>query len=157
MLAGDHFRTASPRLENGFVRRRAVPGARAVDGIDRHMTARKPNLTSGLPRVVQGLGGTSSVWQALLEPLLMEGNMRPFLITALFVIVPMIGPANAADGCGPGCHSTAGGACVVDGWGTGAPVWNECPAGARARPPCGYGYAWRQSMRACFPRVGPAG
>ena len=109
------------------------------------------------PAPYGALGGTSSLRQALLEPLLMEGNMRRFLIAALFAIVPVIGPANAADGCGPGCHSTSSGACVVDGWGTGAPVWNECPAGARARPRCGYGYAWRQSMRACFPRVGPNG
>jgi hypothetical protein len=77
--------------------------------------------------------------------------MRTFLIAALFAIVPSIGPANAADGCGPGCHSTPGGACVVDGWSTGAPIWNECPAGAHPRPPCGYGYVWRPRMRACFP------
>jgi len=75
--------------------------------------------------------------------------MRTFLIAAVFAIVPSIGPANAADGCGPGCHSTLSGACVVDGWGT-ARVWNECPVTSRARPPCGYGYAWRRSMRACF-------
>ena len=83
--------------------------------------------------------------------------MKALFFTALFVILNSMGSANAADGCGPGCHSTRGGACVVDGWGTGAPVWNECPAGAHPRPPCGYGYAWRQSMRACFPRVGPNG
>ncbi|SIO55019.1 hypothetical protein SAMN05443247_07968 [Bradyrhizobium erythrophlei] len=78
--------------------------------------------------------------------------MRTFLIAALFAIVASIGPANAADGCGPGCHSTPGGACVVDGWGTGARIWNECPAGVQPRPPCGgYGYVWRRSKRACFP------
>ena len=77
--------------------------------------------------------------------------MRTFLIAALFAIVPSIVPANAADGCGPGCHSTRSGACVVDGWGTGAPIWNECPAGARPRPPCGSGYVWRPRMRTCFP------
>ena len=44
-----------------------------------------------------------------------------------------IGMANAAHGCGPGCHSARHGGCVVDGWGTGAPAWNECPAGARRR------------------------
>jgi hypothetical protein len=48
-----------------------------------------------------------------------ESGMRTFLIAALFAIVASIGPADAADGCGPGCHSTPGGACVVDGWGTG--------------------------------------
>jgi hypothetical protein len=78
--------------------------------------------------------------------------MRTFLIAALFVVIPSLGPASAADGCGPGCHSTPGGACAVDGWGTGAPVWNECPAGARPRPPCPSGYAWHRSMRACFTR-----
>jgi hypothetical protein len=26
-------------------------------------------------------------------------------------------PVLAADGCGPGCHATFEGACVVDGWG----------------------------------------
>jgi hypothetical protein len=79
-----------------------------------------------------------------------ECGMRTFLIAALFAIVPGIGPASAADGCGPGCHSTPGGACVVDGWGTGARTWNECPAGAQPRPPCGYGYVWRRGKRACF-------
>ena len=77
--------------------------------------------------------------------------MRTLLIAAFFAIVLCIDPAKAADGCGPGCHSTNGGACVVDGWGTGATVWNECPAGAHARPPCGGGYVWRPRMRACFP------
>jgi hypothetical protein len=79
-----------------------------------------------------------------------ESGMRTFLIAALFAIVPSIGPADAADGCGPGCHSTRSGACVVDGWGTGAPIWNECPAGAHPRPPCSSGYVWRPRMRACF-------
>jgi hypothetical protein len=201
MVAGDYFRTASPRLENGFVgplpkhhRRLAAVSSPAAPGVptafcglqpnQRPLRVRKGQASAEDSRAPAGpvygfpqsrprrltpagfyftppgagaLGGTSSFRQALLEPLLMEGNMRRFLIAALFAIVPIIGPANAADGCGPGCHSTSSGACVVDGWGTGAPVWNECPAGARARPPCGYGYAWRQSMRACFPRVGPNG
>jgi len=43
-------------------------------------------------------------------------------------------------GCGPGCHSTISGACVVDGWGT---VRNECPAGSRPLPPCPYGTRWK--------------
>jgi len=78
--------------------------------------------------------------------------MRTFLMAALFAIVTSIGPANAADGCGPGCRSTPSGACVVDGWGTAAVViWNECPAGAHARPPCGQGHIWIPRMRACFP------
>jgi hypothetical protein len=33
--------------------------------------------------------------------------MRAFVIAALFAIIPSIGAANAADGCGPGCHSAA--------------------------------------------------
>jgi hypothetical protein len=79
--------------------------------------------------------------------------MRAFLIAALFAIVPSIGAANAADGCGPGCHSAAFGGCVVDGWASGARgVWNECPAGAQPHPPCPPAYIWRQNMRACFPR-----
>jgi hypothetical protein len=62
--------------------------------------------------------------------------------------------ANAADGCGPGCRATAYGACVVDGWGTGAKVWNECPATSRAHPPCGGpDYVWVPNKRACFPRA----
>jgi hypothetical protein len=77
--------------------------------------------------------------------------MKTFLIAALFALAAGMGAASAADGCGPGCHSTAGGACVVDGWGTGARIWNECPAGAQPRPPCSGGYVWRASKRACFP------
>jgi len=75
------------------------------------------------------------------------------LIAALFAVaLSAIGPAHAADGCGPGCHATIYGACVVDGWGTGARVWNECPAGARPTPPCPRDYVWRPRFRACFPR-----
>lgn len=43
------------------------------------------------------------------------------------------GPALAWDGCGVGCHTSASGACVVDGWGK---VRNECPASNHPRPPC---------------------
>jgi len=80
--------------------------------------------------------------------------MRNLFVAALLAgIVTSFGGANAADGCGPGCHAAPYGGCVVDGWGTGAPVWNECPAGARPRPPCGgrNGYVWRPRLRACFP------
>jgi hypothetical protein len=79
-----------------------------------------------------------------------EIGMRSILIAALFAIVASVGAASAADGCGPGCRSTASGACVVDSWGTGVPLWNECPAGAHPRPPCTRGYVWRPRMRACF-------
>jgi hypothetical protein len=61
-----------------------------------------------------------------------------------------VGVTYAADGCGPGCHGAPNGGCVVDSWGTGAPTWNECPAGARPHPPCGAGYVWRPRLRACF-------
>jgi hypothetical protein len=77
--------------------------------------------------------------------------MRILFLAVLFAgSVSIFGKANAAGGCGPGCHQTSSGACIVDGWGTGAPVWNECPAGARSRPPCGPGYVWRRLYRACF-------
>ncbi|MBR0871464.1 hypothetical protein JQ633_13940 [Bradyrhizobium tropiciagri] len=59
-------------------------------------------------------------------------------------------PAYAADGCGVGCHATVAGACVIDGWGTGARVRNECPATSRPRPPCGgTGFVWRRDLKAC--------
>ena len=76
--------------------------------------------------------------------------MRTILIAGMFAIIPSIGPANAADGCGPGCHSSQYGACVVDGWERAAPVWNECPAGAHPRPPCGGDYTWSKRIRACI-------
>jgi hypothetical protein len=75
--------------------------------------------------------------------------MKTILIVALLAIVSGIGSASAADECGPGCHSTSNGACVVDGWGN-AHVRNECPATASPRPPCGGGYVWRPRMHACF-------
>jgi hypothetical protein len=78
--------------------------------------------------------------------------MRILFVTILLVAsLAGFGYANAADGCGVGCHATASGACVVDGWGT-VPVRNECPAGARPRPPCpgGWYYVWRKRYQACF-------
>lgn len=78
--------------------------------------------------------------------------MKSLLVAALLAgaVLGFTG-ANAADGCGIGCHATVSGACVVDGWGT-APIRNECPAGARPRPPCsgGYYYVWRKRYQACF-------
>jgi hypothetical protein len=74
--------------------------------------------------------------------------MRKLLVAVLFAAsISVFGLANAADGCGPGCHSTPSGACIVDGWGTPG-VRNECPAGARSRPPCGPGYAFK--FGTCF-------
>ena len=64
-----------------------------------------------------------------------------------------LSPATAADGCGPGCHATISGACVVDGWGTGAKVRNECPVTSRPRPPCPFGFIWKPGFRACAQTV----
>jgi hypothetical protein len=73
------------------------------------------------------------------------------LVTVLFAgTLASIGMANAADSCGPGCHMARYGGCVIDGWGTSASLWNECPAGARPRPPCYYPFVWRARYRACF-------
>jgi hypothetical protein len=79
------------------------------------------------------------------------GNMRNLFAAILFAgTFATYGVANAANECGPGCHSTANGACAVDGWETGTVRWNECPAGARPRPPCGRDYVWRPRLQACF-------
>jgi hypothetical protein len=67
--------------------------------------------------------------------------MRKLFVAVLLAgAVLAIGGAEAADGCGPGCHSTMSGACVVDLWGS---VRNECPAGSRPLPPCPYGTRWK--------------
>jgi hypothetical protein len=74
--------------------------------------------------------------------------------TPLMLLFAVASPANAFDSCGPGCHATVYGACVVDGWGTGARVRNECPATSHPRPPCGGpDYVWSARKQACFPRV----
>ncbi|MGY4475466.1 GCG_CRPN prefix-to-repeats domain-containing protein [Bradyrhizobium sp. USDA 3364] len=58
-------------------------------------------------------------------------------------------PANAAEGCGIGCHRSLYGACVIDGWGN-PRIRNECPATSRPRPPCGGGgFVWRRDLQAC--------
>ncbi|WP_409334491.1 GCG_CRPN prefix-to-repeats domain-containing protein [Bradyrhizobium jicamae] len=74
------------------------------------------------------------------------------LVTAVAMLMLGAGSAAAFEGCGPGCHATVYGACVVDGWGTGAQVRNECPAGARPRPRCPADFVWNPQMRACFQR-----
>jgi hypothetical protein len=69
---------------------------------------------------------------------------------ALFAVILIgLSPATAADGCGPGCHATITGACVVDGWGRGATVSNECPVTTRPRPFCPPGFIWSRSFQAC--------
>ena len=71
----------------------------------------------------------------------------------LFVAVLLAGAvlavyvSRAEAGCGPGCHMTIHGACVVDGWGT---VRNECPATSRPRPRCPFGTGFRHG--ACMPK-----
>jgi hypothetical protein len=92
-----------------------------------------------------------SIWPA--AGLQREGMdlMKALFVTAvLTATLSGIGAASAFDSCGPGCHATVSGACVVDGWGTGVRVRNECPAGAQPRPPCPAGYTWFRSMHACF-------
>jgi hypothetical protein len=76
--------------------------------------------------------------------------MRFLVATMLLPTCLCIGAANAADGCGPGCHSTVNGACVVNGWETGAVKWNECPAGDHPRPPCPANYVWLKQANTCF-------
>ncbi len=76
--------------------------------------------------------------------------MRNLVVAVLFVgSIAGFGAAHAADGCGPGCHNTSSGACVVDGWASGVRVFNECPAGSRPRRPCPFGSVWK--YRTCFP------
>ena len=63
-----------------------------------------------------------------------------FVATVLAAAISAVWMSRADAGCGPGCHMTWEGACVVDGWGT---VRNECPVPNRPMPPCPYGYSWR--------------
>ena len=72
------------------------------------------------------------------------------LVAALFSVGLGIGTAQAADGCGVGCHAAVNGGCVVNGWETGAVAWNECPAGAHPRPPCGSYLVWRKHSKMCM-------
>lgn len=77
--------------------------------------------------------------------------MRFFVATlfSAFIFI-FAGAAQAAGFCGPGCHAAIYGGCVVDGWESGAPVWNECPAGAHPQPPCGKYYSWRKHSKTCM-------
>ena len=70
------------------------------------------------------------------------------VLTAIVIAgsVMFFGPALASDGCGDGCHASASGACVVDGWGR---VRNECPAGNHPLPPCPRDNRFRHG--ACMP------
>lgn len=74
---------------------------------------------------------------------------RLFVVVLFTAGAAMVAPAEAADGCGPGCHSALQGECVVDGWTSGARVVNECPAGSRPRRPCPAHSAWK--FGTCFP------
>jgi hypothetical protein len=79
--------------------------------------------------------------------------MRTIFAVWFAVILTDLSPATAAGGffgfCGPGCHATVRSMCVVDGWGRGATVSNECPVTTRPRPPCPPGYVWSRSFQAC--------
>jgi hypothetical protein len=57
--------------------------------------------------------------------------MRVIAALVLAGSLSIVSAANAADGCGRGCHATVSGACVIDGWTTGA-FPNECPVAERA-------------------------
>ena len=73
--------------------------------------------------------------------------MRSLFVTGLIAFGALLYYATSASaGCGPGCHVSALGACVVDGWGT---VRNECPALSRPRPPCPFGTRFKHG--ACMP------
>ncbi|MGJ4949949.1 hypothetical protein [Bradyrhizobium sp. HKCCYLS20291] len=74
------------------------------------------------------------------------------LCLAILVLGLVGGSSHAGESCGPGCHVAPNGGCVVDGWEAGAPVWNECPAGARPRPPCGSFFKWSRQAKACIIR-----
>ena len=76
---------------------------------------------------------------------------RLFVAVLLSASFAGVGAAWAWDGCGVGCHAALLGGCVVDGWETATPIArNECPVGVRPRPPCPYGYVWRNRYHACF-------
>jgi hypothetical protein len=73
--------------------------------------------------------------------------MRSLFVTGLIAAGALLyHSVTASAGCGPGCHVTALGACVVDGWGT---IRNECPVPARPVPPCPFGLKWKHG--ACIP------
>jgi hypothetical protein len=66
--------------------------------------------------------------------------MRMLLTAILFAGLVLAFERASAGGCGPGCHASMSGACVVDAWGR---VRNECPAGSRPVPPCPFGTRWK--------------
>lgn len=75
-----------------------------------------------------------------------------FWVVLLTGLAAGAGRSVANESCGPGCHVAPNGGCVVNGWEVGAPVWNECPAGARPRPPCGTAFKWSKQAKACVSR-----
>ena len=73
--------------------------------------------------------------------------MRKLLVAIVLAgAVTALWASRAEALCGPGCHITIYGACVVDGWGT---VRNECPAGTRPMRPYPIGTSWKRG--ACQP------
>ena len=77
--------------------------------------------------------------------------MRRIVVAVLFSTCLGVGAAQAFDECGPGCHSTVQGACVVNGWEVGAVAWNECPAGTHPQRPCPSRFVWNKAAKACLP------
>lgn len=100
------------------------------------------------------LVGTQGRATEFRDPLLWEMVMTRLMFAGLIAVAAAMsaGVARAEDGCGPGCYAAPNGGCVVNGWQRGARVWNECPAGARPRPPCGRFYIWSSAARACIGR-----
>ncbi|MGY3452132.1 GCG_CRPN prefix-to-repeats domain-containing protein [Bradyrhizobium sp. USDA 4353] len=76
--------------------------------------------------------------------------MRIVYAVLLITLATSAERALANESCGPGCHLAPNGGCVVNGWEVGAPVWNECPAGARPKPPCGAAFKWSRQAKACI-------
>jgi len=73
------------------------------------------------------------------------------LVGLLLLSFSLTASANAAGGCGVGCHSTSEGACVRDGWQQALPVRNVCPATSRASAPCGPYHRWSRRSMMCIP------
>jgi len=73
--------------------------------------------------------------------------MRSLVLALAVLVTGCVAFAGSAKAwCGPGCHVSLYGACVVDGWGT---IRNECPVPSRPVPPCPFGLKWKHG--ACMP------
>jgi hypothetical protein len=79
-------------------------------------------------------------------------TLRPVLLAFCLLAFTFAAEPVLAFGCGVGCYSTAGGACVREGWLEGLPVRNECPATSRPTPPCGSYHRWSRRAQMCVLR-----